>query len=1329
MHRHSRTVLRVLLVYLLVLATVPGLTALAASAETPQPGSVATKSSRVTLPLFVPVSGVVWQDLDCDGVREGGEPPFPSVTVELYKEIRPGVWSPAPTATTDLAGAFLLQNVQTGRTYKLRFRPQAGYHFAPVDAGDDSVDSDAHANGWTDPRVIMGATSGWDAGLCGNGSISGIKWHDLDGKGDPDDGEPGLPGWTIELENAQGNVITTTTGANGAYTFDNLVAGTYTVTEELQDGWRQTYPGRDGSHSVTLDDEDASEIGFGNRGALSISGAKWHDLNGDRVWDGDELGLSGWTIELRNPQGALVASTTTNANGAYSFDNLVPGDYTVSEVQQTGWQQTAPAGGEYLITLPDPQGGDGCATHKDFGNQQLGDLDVTKVVEWNGVTEVPTQTFTICIAPAGTVGAAVATAGDPYCHTYDSDGGSYTWSDLIPGDYGVVETPPGSGWTVAGSGVTVTVPANGGSVSTTITNTRKLGGLDVVKMVDWNGVTPDAGQTFTFTITGASFPSGDSKSVNYDGGTASWSGLVPGVYTVTETSPGSQWVTLPGLSQQVTVPADGGTATTTFTNTRLLGGLTVVKVVDWNGVPANANQTFKVCVSPAVLEASALQQADGLCHTFGWEGGFHTFQGLVPGDYVVTETDPGSAWTVVGSGVTVTVPEDGSAVSTTITNTRKLGGLDVVKVVNWNGVPVDASQTLIFTITGPSYPSGNSKSVDHDGGTVSWDNLVPGTYTVTETSPGSAWTVAPGLSQDVTVPADGGTATATFTNTRLLAGLQIVKSVTPASADPGDVVAYTIAYTNIGTMDLTGVTITDTPDWTYVASALANGTTYTSGDIVWNIGALATGASGTVTYQATLEGEDAFDLGQTPVDNLAVITSDQAGPAQDTATVIVTRLLDPVPALRIEKVGSAGTAHIGDTVAYTITVQNTGNITLTNVTVVDGKLGSDEDLGDLAPGASKQVTGSYLVTEDDMEGIINTAVADSDQTDPVDDTWTVEVISGPALRIEKVGSTATAHIGDSVAYTITVRNTGDITLTHVTMADAMLGIVRAWEALAPGASAVVTAPYTIASSDIGAIVNTAVADSDQTGPVERTWAVTVAIQPGLIIVKTVSTPHAMVGDLITFTLTVSNTGDVDLTDVTIVDELLGVSQNVGNLAVGQSDGACTASVQVPYTVTAEDLPAIHNVATATGKDPEGKTVSDQDDATVVIDRKYEQPPTPAPCIRSDVAVVIYGGWNGIPVKAWVGGTEQQTLYTAVDSFGEQQVMWTFYPPENTSWSVSVQPQTPEGKDPARWQYKLLRIESPSQGTVNNNPSSASVSITRCNQYVIYFQLVDLGAAP
>ncbi|NLF30932.1 MAG: hypothetical protein GX591_08610, partial [Planctomycetes bacterium] len=239
-------------------------------------------------------------------------------------------------------------------------------------------------------------------------TLSGAKYLDQDGDGVWDAVEDGLAGWEIRLEDSAGTAITTTTGADGAYTFDNLIAGTYTVTEVLQDGWEQTAPAS-GKHVVTLspDRGDVTGVDFGNRGALSIAGVKYHDLDGDGVKDAGEPGLAGWTIQLKDSAGAVIATATTDANGAYSFDHLVPGSYTVAEVQQAGWRQTAPAAGVHSVTLTDAD-----ATGIDFGNQQLGGLTITKTVVGG------TGTFNICIT-----GPSPATTES--CKS--TSGGSVSW--------------------------------------------------------------------------------------------------------------------------------------------------------------------------------------------------------------------------------------------------------------------------------------------------------------------------------------------------------------------------------------------------------------------------------------------------------------------------------------------------------------------------------------------------------------------------------------------------------------------------------------------------------------------------------------------------------------------------------------------------------------------------------------------------------------------------------------------------------------------------------------------------------------------------------------
>ncbi|RMG54839.1 MAG: hypothetical protein D6723_04090, partial [Acidobacteria bacterium] len=99
------------------------------------------------------------------------------------------------------------------------------------------------------------------------GEIHGMKFHDLDGDGVKDPGEPGLQGWTIQLADAQGNVVaTTTTDAQGNYWFMNVPApGTYTVSEITPPGWTQTFPPAPGTYTVTLNPGDVvTNIDFGN---------------------------------------------------------------------------------------------------------------------------------------------------------------------------------------------------------------------------------------------------------------------------------------------------------------------------------------------------------------------------------------------------------------------------------------------------------------------------------------------------------------------------------------------------------------------------------------------------------------------------------------------------------------------------------------------------------------------------------------------------------------------------------------------------------------------------------------------------------------------------------------------------------------------------------------------------------------------------------------------------------------------------------------------------------------------------------------------------------
>jgi hypothetical protein len=95
----------------------------------------------------------------------------------------------------------------------------------------------------------------------------------------------------------------------------------------------------------------------------SICGFKFNDLNGNGLMDKGEPVLPNWVINLT---GLTNMSAVTDDNGKYCFTNLKPGKYTVSEVAQSGWTQTAPTTGTFSITLASGQN----VINLNFGNMK-----------------------------------------------------------------------------------------------------------------------------------------------------------------------------------------------------------------------------------------------------------------------------------------------------------------------------------------------------------------------------------------------------------------------------------------------------------------------------------------------------------------------------------------------------------------------------------------------------------------------------------------------------------------------------------------------------------------------------------------------------------------------------------------------------------------------------------------------------------------------------------------------------------------------------------------------------------------------------------------------
>lgn len=183
------------------------------------------------------------------------------------------------------------------------------------------------------------------------GTITGRKFLDRDGDGVQDPGETGLASWTVQLLNSGGQVIASTqTAADGSYSFTNLSPGLYTIQTQPQNGWTTT--GGPAGGTVLVGSGGSYGADFGGFENLRISGFKFADENHDGQRQSDEVGLSGWTLELYAlTDGQLSATpiqtTLTDAHGEYRFENLGPlpagSSYVVAEVLQLGWVQTAPS--------------------------------------------------------------------------------------------------------------------------------------------------------------------------------------------------------------------------------------------------------------------------------------------------------------------------------------------------------------------------------------------------------------------------------------------------------------------------------------------------------------------------------------------------------------------------------------------------------------------------------------------------------------------------------------------------------------------------------------------------------------------------------------------------------------------------------------------------------------------------------------------------------------------------------------------------------------------------------------------------------------------------
>ncbi len=290
------------------------------------------------------ISGTVCEATDGDGICQGGEPGLTPVTVTLHWAGPDGILGTgddqAFTQSTDTNGDYSFTNLQPGLYQIVETNPTGYISVADRDGGNpDNI---------TVLNLGIGQNLGdQDFEDVRPTSVSGAVFDDLDGDGQQDPGEPGIPGVTVTLTGPSGPQVAVTDGL-GNYQFTGLLPGNYTITETDPTGYTSTGDADgpangDNTIAVTLTSgQNLTDQNFGDEQPGSITGVVFDDLNSNGVQDSGEGPLVGVNVCATPVGGGAALCDQTDGTGAYLIPDVPPGDYIVTETNPAGYVSTTP---------------------------------------------------------------------------------------------------------------------------------------------------------------------------------------------------------------------------------------------------------------------------------------------------------------------------------------------------------------------------------------------------------------------------------------------------------------------------------------------------------------------------------------------------------------------------------------------------------------------------------------------------------------------------------------------------------------------------------------------------------------------------------------------------------------------------------------------------------------------------------------------------------------------------------------------------------------------------------------------------------------------------
>ncbi|MGQ0536653.1 MAG: DUF7507 domain-containing protein, partial [Methanobacteriota archaeon] len=386
----------------------------------------------------------------------------------------------------------------------------------------------------------------------------------------------------------------------------------------------------------------------------------------------------------------------------------------------------------------------------------------------------------------------------------------------------------------------------------------------------------------------------------------------------------------------------------------------------------------------------------------------------------------------------------------------------------------------------------------------------------------------------------------------------------PAVVRAGDVVDATYTIVNTGDSPLSDVRIRDP----------ATGT-----DIP--IGTLAPGASVTVPVSFVAP-SGSFTL--LP----ATSGTDETGAAVGSGATLPVRVIHS--GLLVDVLPDPDTIRDAGDVTWTVVATNSGDSTLADVRVTDALGSLLVSAPTLAPGETASGTRTDAIAATTALHAAGTATDEAGLPVAASDSATARVIH-PALGLLATASPSTVRAGTTVTVTYLLTNDGDAPVYDVVVTDPLFGDVGTFGVLGPGESAVATRQFG-AAGDVAPVATAA--GTDELGlPVGDEDGYAVDVQaPAVTVVKTATPTRIMPGDLVTYTFTVTNTGDAPVDAVRVDDDHLGPVGTVEGLAPGAA---------VTFVETVAVVETTRNVAFATAEDETGGFVDDDTSALVEVD--------------------------------------------------------------------------------------------------------------------------------